>query len=136
MKRTALGILVAGVGFTACASAPPPHEREASSEASIRGAREVGAEKFPPAALHLKLAQEALERAKVLMRNGDNEEAGYTLLRAQADAELALALAREARTRADAQQVIDKARAIGGGPADAAKAPAQLNTTPAANPVK
>jgi hypothetical protein len=84
----------------------------------------------------LKLAQEALERAKVLMRNGDNEEADYTLLRAQADAELALALAREARTRADAQQVIEKARSIGGGPTDAAKAPAQLNTTPAANPVR
>ncbi len=111
-----LAVVVIGVGAGACASAPPPHERVASSEASIRGAREVGAEQIPQGALELKLAQEELERAKAQMRAGDNSAASFTLLRSQADAELALALAREAKTRAEAQVAIDKLRPVGGGP--------------------
>jgi len=100
------------VGLVACASTPAPHEREASSEASIRAANEVGAAQVPQAALHLKLAQEQLEKGKAQMKNGDNNEAAYTFLRAQADAELALSLARENKTRTDAQQVIDRARVL------------------------
>jgi len=112
---------IAGLGLVACASTPPPHEREASSEAAIRAANEVGAAQVPQAALHLKLAQEQLDRGKAQMKNGDNNEAAYTLLRAQSDAELALALARENKTRTEAQVVIDKARglrgsSVGGGP--------------------
>ena len=60
------------------------------------------------------------------MKDGDNEAAAYTLLRAQADAELALAIAREDKTRNDAQQVMDKVRglkgersSVGGGPSTA-----------------
>jgi len=117
---------IVGIGLVACASSPPPHEREASSAAAIRAANEVGASQVPQAALHLKLAQEQLERARAQMKNGDNEEAAYTLLRAQADAELALAIAREDKTRNDAQQVMDKVRglkgersSVGGGPSTA-----------------
>lgn len=123
MKAIQCAVGIAGLGFVACASAPPPHEREASSEASIRAANEVGAAQVPQAALHLKLAQEQLDKAKAQMNNGDNQDAAYTLLRAQADAELALALARENKTRTDAQQVIDKVHglkgertSVGGGP--------------------
>jgi hypothetical protein len=105
---------IMGLGLIACASAPPPHEREASSEAAIRAAKEVGATQVPQASLHLKLAQEQLDKGKAQMKNGDNDEAAYTLLRAQADAELSLALARESKTRIDAQQVMDKVRALRG----------------------
>jgi multidrug efflux pump subunit AcrA (membrane-fusion protein) len=138
MNRIGFGTLVIGLGIVGCASAPPPHEREASSEAAVRGAREVGAQQFPQAALHLKLAEEQLQKAKAQMNDGKNEDAAYTLLRAQADAELALALARENKTRAEAQQVIDKARGMGGGPADTSKpaTPASPMDTskPAASP--
>jgi hypothetical protein len=135
-----IGTLVIGLGIVGCASAPPPHEREASSEAAVRGAREVGAEQIPQAALHLKLAEEQLQRAKGQMKDGNNEDAAYTLLRAQADAELALALARENKTRLEAQQVIDKARGLGsspsmgGGPVDTSKPPAAPTATPAPAP--
>jgi hypothetical protein len=65
-----------------------------------------------------------LEKAKALMRDGDNSAASFMLLRSQADAELALALAREAKTHTEAQVAIDKVRAIGGGPqAPAPQAP-------------
>jgi hypothetical protein len=57
------------------------------------------------------------------MRNGDNEQADYMLQRAQVDADLALSLAHERKTSAEAQQVINKVRAIGGGPASPATQP-------------
>ena len=135
MRRTGLAVLVLGAGLAACASMPPPHEREANSEAAIRAAREVGAQQNPQASLHLTLAQEQLDKAKGLMRNGDNEEAAFMLQRAQADAELALAMAHESQTQIEAQRVIERARAIGGGPSsdavksDALKQPAPPATT-------
>ena len=130
MRRTGLAVLVLGAGLAACASMPPPHEREANSEAAIRAAREVGAQQIPQASLHLTLAQEQLEKAKALMRNGDNEEAAFMLQRSQADAELALAMAHESQTQIEAQRVIERARAIGGGPSsEAVKPPAPPATT-------
>jgi hypothetical protein len=117
---------------------PPPHEREANSEAAVRAAREVGAQQIPQASLHLTLAQEQLEKAKALMRDGDNEEASFMLQRSQADAELAVAMAHESKTQIEAQRVLDRVRAIGGGPADAAKQPLLPINPPAApapNPV-
>lgn len=88
-----------------CASLPAPTERMASSEAAVRGAREVGAEKVPPASLELRLAEEGIAQAKQLMAQGDNERAERLLQRAQADAELALSLAREDHARNEAAQV-------------------------------
>ena len=140
MNRIGFAMLLIGMSSGACATVPPPHEREATSEAAIRGAREVGAEQLPQAALHLKLAQEAVQKAKALMQDGDNEKAEFVLLRAQADAELALALTRENKTQMDARQVIERARSIGGGPSDVSKAqpspvgPAPNQQTPAQHP--
>lgn len=89
-----------------CASLPAPTGRVASSEAAARSAREVGAERVPQAALELRLAEEQIAKAKELMANGDNERADLMLQRAQADAELALSLAREDQARNDAAQVV------------------------------
>src|SRR5262249_21811090 len=91
MKRIGFGVVLIRGGVGVWASTPPPYERVASSEAAIRGAREVGSEQVPQAALHLKLAEEEVQKAKALIRDGDNEAASFVLLRAQADAELALA---------------------------------------------
>lgn len=94
------------------ASIPPPTERMASSEGAIRGAQEVGAPTVPRAALHMKLAQEQVDRAKALMQDGRNQEADLVLMRAQVDAELAIALAREETTRKDAQQLAEKVKSF------------------------
>ncbi len=101
--RLAAACAIALLG--ACASFPPPTQRLASAEAASRGAREVGVDAVPQAALHAKLADEQIQKAKVAMQNGDNKAADRLLLRAQADAELALALAREGAARAEVQQV-------------------------------
>lgn len=97
MKIANLGV-VAGIGLlaVACASGPEPTERLASAQASIRAAKEVGAANVPQAQLHAQLAEEQVTQASKLMEDGENERAEFLLRRASADAELALALAREA----------------------------------------
>ncbi len=105
MKLSLMTVALAAAAAVACGSSPPPTARYASTSASIRAALEVGAEKIPDAQLHLTMAEDQLATAKRLMNAGDNDKAAWVLSRAQSDADLAVALAREADTRADADQV-------------------------------
>jgi hypothetical protein len=73
----------------------PPTERVAATDAAIRSARELGAEREPQAALHLKLADDQSQLARNLIRNGENKRADLVLQRAGSDAELAIMLVRE-----------------------------------------
>jgi len=93
--KTALAIVATLVGV-GCASATIPTEQLASAEASVRAAHELGADSVPRAQLHLKLAQEQVTQARKLAEDGDQERASLVLTRARADADLALALTREA----------------------------------------
>jgi hypothetical protein len=95
-----------------CASYPAPQQHLADSVAAVRGAEEVGAAAQPQAALNLRLAQEEVTRAKGLLDDGKNEEADFMTLRAKADADLALALAREEAARTRAEQGESKAQAV------------------------
>jgi hypothetical protein len=106
--RTIAWIGAASVALGACASSPVPADRLALSQAEIRSAQEVGAESVPPAALHLRVANDELAFAKKLMIDGDNQRADYILMRSEADAQAALSLTREAQARADAQKTIDE----------------------------
>jgi hypothetical protein len=93
-----------GVMSVACASAKPvPTERLGASQAAIRAADEVGAAQVPEASLYLRYAEEELATGKKLVAAGENEQAGMAFRRASADAELALALAREATARNEAK---------------------------------
>jgi hypothetical protein len=116
MKRPSIfGLLAPMLALgSACGSYPPPTERMTTSEAAIRAADEMGAGQVPRAALHLKLAQEQTESARKLIEDGYNERAELTLKRAQADGELALAIAKEHTTVERAQQArakLDELRA-------------------------
>lgn len=97
--------LMAGLGLAlvACAGAPQPTERLASTQAAVRAAKEVGAKDVPQAQLHTQLAEEQIQQANKLIADGDNERADHVLRRAQADAELAVALAREAESQKGAE---------------------------------
>jgi hypothetical protein len=96
---------VAAIGLVAlaCASAPAPTERLASAQAAVRAAKEVGAKDVPQAKLHAQLAQEQVDHATKLIEEGENERADSILRRAQADAELAVAMAREASSQEQAE---------------------------------
>jgi Domain of unknown function (DUF4398) len=101
----------------ACASFPPPTARMSDAEAAIRGADEVDANAVPRAQLHLKLAQEQVDKAKRFMQEEQHDRADLALRRAEADAELAIALAREKdmTTKAKAARAkVEKLRAAHG----------------------
>jgi hypothetical protein len=105
-----LGILL--LAAAACGGAPPPNDKLMAAVAAARSAREIGAESSPQASLHLKLADEQIAKAKGLIKDGDNERAEYTLIRAKADAELALSLAKESTAKAEAQQAEDQIKSL------------------------
>jgi hypothetical protein len=114
LARLLLSGSCAGALLAGCASAPPPTARLSDAEAAIRGAMEVEASSVPRAALHLKLAQEQVDKAKRYMQDELNDRAELALRRALADAELAIALSREqdmtSKAKA-AQAKVEKLRA-------------------------
>lgn len=97
------GVVAVGSLAAGCGAAPPPSEEGA--HAAIRGAREVGAEGQPRSAYYLQLARDQVAGAERLTASGQVPEAKRMLMRAQADAELAIALADEGHDRGDAQEL-------------------------------
>lgn len=102
--------------LVACGSSiPPPNDRLASAEAASRSARELGADREPKAALHLRLASEQMDQAKKLMQDGENKRADLVLQRANSDAELAVMLAKENNAKVEAEKAQEKIRNIKAG---------------------
>ncbi len=113
MKKVFLsGAALMALPLIACASYPAPTDHMANSYANIRAAQEVGALSSPQAALYLKLAQEEQAKAKALTDDSKNEQADFMTMRANADAELALAIAREASARVKAGQANAEVTAV------------------------
>jgi hypothetical protein len=98
--------LMAGCG----GSFPEPKQRMADAESAARSAREVGSDMQPNARLQVKLADEQLAAAKALVAAGDMQRADHVLMRAQADAELGLALAREQNASVEVQKAVEKSK--------------------------
>ena len=111
--RSAGALLAAGVVTTTlaggCATAPL---RTEASTSGIRAAEEVGAPSVPKAALHLQLAKEELQRAKDLAAKGEQEQAASLLQRSEVDAELAVALSREATEASEARDALERVRKL------------------------
>ena len=106
-----LMMLLAALALGGCATVQIPADRLEGSEASIRGAEETGASGVPAAKLHLQLAKDQTETAKKMAANGD-ERSLLVLARAEADAELALGLAREAAVHGDALRAAEDLKAV------------------------
>jgi N-acetylmuramic acid 6-phosphate (MurNAc-6-P) etherase len=94
--------LVAG-----CATQQLPQQQLLDTTASIDSAKEIDQSVTPKVALHVKLAEDQVEIAKALIEDGDDERAMRMLDRAQADAEVALALAKTTRSRDAAKSAWD-----------------------------
>ena len=116
MKDVNMGVMAGSLLFAAviagCASGPTFHQSSEASTSAIRAAEEVGAPNVPRASLYLQLAKEELEAAKKLADKGEKEQAVSLLLRAEADAELAVALSHEQTEKTEAAQAIEKARQL------------------------
>jgi hypothetical protein len=104
-------ILTAVLATSGCATVQLSPQRLQANEASMRGAEEVGASGVPTARLHLQLARDQTEAAKKLAADGD-DRAPMVLARAQADAELALVLAREVSVRNAALKAQEELKAL------------------------
>lgn len=92
-----------------CANTPL---RTEASMSGIRAAEEAGAAKVPQASLHLQLAREELDLAREQSLKGKKDEAASTLLRAEADAELAVTLAREDAEKSEAEAAVARVRQL------------------------
>jgi hypothetical protein len=104
------GSVLFAVVIAGCGSSPAINKEPSTS--AISAAEEAGASKIPNASLYLQLAKEELENAKGLATNGDKEQAESMLLRAQADAELAVALSRGDADKTEATQAIERVRQL------------------------
>ena len=111
MRNLIIVLLAATPLAAGCASFPPPTQRMADAESATRSAKEVGADGQPAARLEVKLAEEQIAQAKLLVTSGDNKRADFVLMRARADAELGLALAREQGANVDTQKTIEQSSA-------------------------
>lgn len=89
-------IVGALVVLAGCASSGVPTNRVASTEAAIRAAQVTGVANAPDAALYLHYAELERGEAQRFMSNGDNDRAIGQFRRAEADANLAIALSRAA----------------------------------------
>jgi hypothetical protein len=105
-------VFVLALAAFGCGGAPRPEARIASLQGAIRGAEEAGADSVPQATLHLKLAEEQRQKALDLLKDGEGHRAELLLARAEADAELAVALAREATANAEADKAAEDVRAL------------------------
>ncbi|MEI6208157.1 MAG: hypothetical protein WCP20_15360 [Desulfuromonadales bacterium] len=99
------------VTMTVAGCANVPLRTEASTS-GIRAAEEAGASKVPQASLHLQLAKEELESAKGLSAAGEKEKAMSMLLRAEADAELAVVLSHEAAEKSETLAAVERVRQL------------------------
>jgi hypothetical protein len=115
-RFTACALALVSLTLAACGgSFPVPTDRLANAEAAARTAHELDAENEPQAALHLKLANEQIDKAKAAIKSEDNKSADLLLQRAAADAELAIQLAKGAKAKTEAQQAQDRAANVRGG---------------------
>lgn len=101
--------LFCALAMAACAKKELTTE---STTAAQRSAEAVGAEEVPQAALALQLSREHLEKAQALYEDGEKEEAKSMLLRAEADAELAAALAKADDEKAMATTAMEEVRKV------------------------
>jgi hypothetical protein len=108
MDKSIVSIVVgAPLLWGACgASFPPPTQRLADAESAERSARELGANNDPAAQLSLKLAQQQISQGKQAITAEENERADSLLIRAKADAELAVAQSREKSARVARQEAV------------------------------
>lgn len=105
VPAAAMSLLALG----ACATGQVSQAQMTETQAAIRGAEEVDAHQAPQAALHLQYAEEQLADAQELAED-EPELANRLLMRAEADAELAIALAEEAELRAEAEETRHRIR--------------------------
>jgi hypothetical protein len=106
-----------GLAATASCGAAPVDAASAldlrPAQAAIRTAEEIGAEQDGSAALYLGLARGEITNASRAAARGDARDAQSWAARAQVDAEVSIAIARESSVRDAARRTLDEAESLG-----------------------
>lgn len=102
-------VIIAAAFAMGCASSP---FRTGKTQSGIRAAEEVGAAQLPQASLHLQLAKEELDLANKLSEKDEKEKAASMLMRADADAELAIMLSHGDAEKVEAEKAMARVRKI------------------------
>lgn len=111
MNRFRLTALVVTTGLlAACSSNPKPAPAMAATQASVEAARAAGADELAP--LELQQARTKLERARAFAQAGDEKQAVRWAEQAEADAQLARAMAASARSKRSVDEVQASLRAL------------------------
>jgi hypothetical protein len=105
-----VALLAAPLGVGCATGGKVPNSELTSSKAAVRTAEELGADKVPAAAFHLKLAKAHLARAEQLISEGETQRARFVLAKASSDADLSIALAKEEPARQEAYEVQSQAK--------------------------
>jgi hypothetical protein len=108
MRREAGIIGVALSLAVGCGGSAYPEPSTTRSRVAIGAAEALGAQQVPRAELHLKLAREQLVTAERLMEDDEDDKAFLVLGRAEVDARLAQALARDAALQREAAQAMQR----------------------------
>lgn len=111
-RRMRIALPLTALALVACGASAPPTYQLGQSQAAVRAAEELGADDSPQASLHLKMARDHLANAERLMAAEQYDDAGMVLKRAEADAELAVVLAREADERIRAENALRKVQVL------------------------
>jgi hypothetical protein len=114
VNTTSAAIAVALLCVGGCASSGLDQQKLVDTQAAVNSIEELEESEHPDVSLHLKYARDQLVAAKRLMDEGEDEEANRMLERANADARLALAMARTERSRKEAEEAWAEVEALRG----------------------
>ena len=106
-----IATVIAFVALGCAGSYPVPSQDLANAQSATRSAAEIGADTQPKAQLHLSLARDQIAQANAAIKDGDNERASSLLVRARADAELAIAMTRNQGAKVQSQTATDQSNA-------------------------
>lgn len=109
MRRIGVAV-AAAISMVGCASAPAPTEQMAVSKAALSNASSVGGNEFAP--LQLKSAMEKMDGAEQAMTEKDYVRARQLAEQAQADAQLAGAMAHSAKAKKAADALQEDSRVL------------------------
>jgi hypothetical protein len=113
LKETFMFILAIGLmSVVGCRSDTAYKESVGPTTSSIQTAEESGANVTPSAAFYLRKAKEEFAEAKALADRGQRDRAASLLKRAEADSELAAALAKEDSEKKAAAEAISSVRKL------------------------
>lgn len=112
--RGLIPLLGLGLFVVGCAAGQVPEAKLTEAKADVKAAEAIHVARHPEAAMYLKLARNKINQAEKLIQGAKFDQAAFLLDQAQADAELATAMANAADAREEARLAGEEVRRLRG----------------------